>query len=166
MKDWIPWLINFVFLNIESSLFFLLKKVMIQMVCKTLHLLPDIISSYYFLGLKDCSVLCKGTYTTKSTQPVKNPSHNCVGFNISFKLNETLTSKFADFRCGMQDCILDVIEFECKINRNYTGIPLNKTPSNEKKPNKSTSYKWQKWIIEHERRPTSRHIWREWVMYW
>lgn len=32
----------------------------------------------------------------------------------------------------MQDCILDVIEFECTFNRNYTGIPLNKTPSNEK----------------------------------
>lgn len=32
----------------------------------------------------------------------------------------------------MQDCILDVIKFECTFNRNYTGIPLNKTPSNEK----------------------------------
>lgn len=105
---------------------------MVLMVCTTLHLLPYMIWSYYILGLKDCSVLCKGIYTTKSTQPLEDQSYNCVWFNISFKLNETLTSKFADFRCGMQDCILDVIEFECTFNRNYTGIPLNNTPSNEK----------------------------------
>lgn len=38
----------------------------------------------------------------------------------------------SDYRCGMHDCILDVIEFECTFNRNYTGITLNKTSSNEK----------------------------------
>lgn len=56
---------NFVFLNIEISLFINKKKVMVLMVCIILYLLFYMIWFYYILGLKDCLVLCKGIYIIK-----------------------------------------------------------------------------------------------------
>lgn len=42
-----------------------------------------------------------------------------------------LTTKLADFRCKISNCILEVIVFECTFNKNYTGIPFNDASSSK-----------------------------------
>lgn len=74
-----------------------------------------------------CSVLCRGIFTTKAVDPARN----CVGYDISFKLNKSLTAKLKDFHCEIPGCLLEVVEFVCTFNGEFADIPLNKTSSNE-----------------------------------
>lgn len=62
---------------------------------------------------------------------MSDPVNSCVGYNISFKLNKMLTTKLADFRCKISNCLLEVIEFECTFNKNYTGVPFNNASSSK-----------------------------------
>ena len=75
-----------------------------------------------FSAYKRCSVLCKGTYTTKNERYDDNKTH-CVGFSIRFNLDNKYPTKLRDFPCGISRCILEVIDFECVnetlINRNH-----------------------------------------------
>ncbi|XP_052679790.1 uncharacterized protein LOC128160496 [Crassostrea angulata] len=58
-------------------------------------------------GTIDCSVWCKGKYTT-------NPEYvACVNYNISFHINKTLTTKLKDVACSIKSCIVKVIDFDC-----------------------------------------------------
>ena len=65
-----------------------------------------------FTAYKRCSVLCKGTYTTKNERYDDNKTH-CVGFSIRFNLDNKYPTKLRDFPCGISRCILEVIDFEC-----------------------------------------------------
>lgn len=78
---------------------------------------------FSLLESKSCSVLCKGNYTTKKN----DPAANCVAYNISFKVNKTLKSMLKDFQCKIPNCILELIQFECTFNKEYTEIYSNKT---------------------------------------
>lgn len=95
-----------------------------------------------------CSVLCKGTYINKILDPALN---NCSGYNISFKLNKTLTTKLADFRCGIKNCLVEVINYNCTFNRNYTRIALNKT-SSKKEDQQDTKGRNRSSIIEEDQK--------------
>lgn len=77
-----------------------------------------------------CQVLCRGTSSTKAT----DPSSNCVAYNISFYLNETLLSKLLDFRCGIPRCILELIAFECTLSGKNVGVYSYETSSKKDEP--------------------------------
>lgn len=62
---------------------------------------------------KRCSVLCNGTYTIKEP----DPHRHCVGFNINFKLEEALITNIKVFPCGILNCSLEVVKFECTLNK-------------------------------------------------
>lgn len=63
--------------------------------------------SFYFKGTIDCSVWCKGKYTT-------NPEYvACVNYSINFHINKTLTTKLKDVACSITSCIVKVIDFDC-----------------------------------------------------
>lgn len=82
------------------------------------------ISRFFFLDPNRCSVLCKGTITT-------NVVANCVAFDISFKLNKTLTSKLKYFSCKIPNCLLERVEFECTFNKEYTETYFNESSNNK-----------------------------------
>lgn len=46
---------------------------------------------------------------------IYNQSHRCycVGYNISFHFNKTLTTKLKDFPCHIPTCLIDEIDFYC-----------------------------------------------------
>lgn len=58
-----------------------------------------------------------------------DPIRNCVAYNITFYLNDTLLSKLLDFRCGIPHCILEVITFECTLSGKNVGVYSNETSS-------------------------------------
>eukprot|EP00105_Crassostrea_gigas_P027144 XP_011448379.2 PREDICTED: uncharacterized protein LOC105342943 [Crassostrea gigas] len=63
-----------------------------------------------------CSVSCNGSYTKKEP----DPHRDCVGFNIKFKLEETLITYIKVFPCEIPNCSLEVVNFECTLNRSHT----------------------------------------------
>lgn len=63
-----------------------------------------------------------------------DPSGNCVAYNISFYLNETLLSKLLDFRCGIPRCILELIAFECTLSGKNVGVYSYETSSKKDEP--------------------------------
>lgn len=65
-----------------------------------------------------CSISCNGTYTIKEP----DPHRKCVGFNIKFKLEETLITYIKVFPCEILNCSLEVVEFDCTFNRSHTEL--------------------------------------------
>lgn len=61
---------------------------------------------------------------------------NCVAYKISFNLHKTLATKFLDFRCGIPNCVLEVIAFECTLNGKYNGLYFNETSNKTEDQNK------------------------------
>lgn len=59
------------------------------------------------LGILECSVWCKGKYTTNPKKVA------CVNYNISYHINKTLTSKLNDVACSIESCIVKVIIVDC-----------------------------------------------------
>lgn len=61
--------------------------------------------------MKGCTVWSEGKYTT-------NPAGStCVGYNISFHFNKTLTTKLKDFPCHIETCLIDE-RLRLYVNRN------------------------------------------------
>lgn len=58
-----------------------------------------------------------------------DPTRTCVAFNISFYLNDTLLTKLLHFRCGIPNCLLEVIAFECTLSGKNVGVYSNETSS-------------------------------------
>lgn len=98
---------------------------------------------FFLLEPTQCSVLCRGNYVIKTVDPTRQ----CVGYAISFKLNKSLTAKFRDFHCKIPGCLLEVVDFVCPIYDQYAGIPLNKTSSNENGGNVSCLGNLLSWIV-------------------
>lgn len=69
-----------------------------------------------FLRTIECSVWCKGKYTTNSEVVA------CVNYNISFHINKTLTSKLNDVACSIEKCIVKEINFDCVITADEVNI--------------------------------------------
>ena len=53
---------------------------------------------------------CNGRFTINNK--LYNKVH-CVGFEISFNLDNEYSTQLRDVPCGISRCILDTIEFEC-----------------------------------------------------
>lgn len=70
----------------------------------------------FFSERERCSVSCNGTYTIKEP----DPHRKCVGFNIKFKLEETLITYIKVFPCEILNCSLEVVDFDCTFNRSHT----------------------------------------------
>lgn len=88
---------------------------------------------FFLLEPTRCLVLCKGTITTKAVDQARG----CVGYDISFNLNESLTTKLKDFQCKIPNCSVEVVKFVCTFNSEYDDISLNITSSNENGGNRS-----------------------------
>lgn len=56
-------------------------------------------------------------------------TRNCVAFNISFYLNDTLFTKLLHFRCEIPNCLLEVIAFKCTLSGKNVGVYSNETSS-------------------------------------
>lgn len=57
---------------------------------------------------------------------------------MSFHINGSLTSKFKAFPCGITNCILELIEFECTFTEENSELEnLDKTEANKASGNKT-----------------------------
>lgn len=75
--------------------------------------------------MKGCTVWCKGKYTKHPT------GATCVGYDISFHVNKTLTTVLRDFLCHNQTCLINKIDFNCTFIEANIDFNLNKTSINE-----------------------------------
>lgn len=86
---------------------------------------------YILAGSEGCPIVCKGRLF------INNNLHdqvNCVKYNISFRLNNTISTDLRDVPCNISKCILEAIDFECMFTSNTTNtthLEPTKTLSNE-----------------------------------
>lgn len=90
---------------------------------------------FYFVGFRGCTVRCKAKYTNNNKF---YGARHCVGYNMSFHINGSLTSKFKAFPCYITNCILELIEFECTFTEENSELEnLDKTEANKASGNKT-----------------------------
>lgn len=72
---------------------------------------------YILAGSEGCPIVCKGRFFINNTL---YDEENCVEYNISFRLNNTISTYLRDVPCKIPKCIFEAIHFECKFSTNTT----------------------------------------------